>query len=345
MQINHSEYTIAEIVEKFEKDIRINREYQRGAGIWPETAKAYFIDTILEDYPFPKLFFYQIYDKAKKKPIMEVVDGQQRIQTIVDFVKDDFKLNDSSKKFSGKKYSTLDDEQREKFLMSRVQADVILSADRPVLLEMFRRINAYTAPLNYAEKRHSKYQGKFKWFITELSDKVSSIIEEFEILTTKQIIRMGDAELIAELAIILDQGIVNKSEKGIEDIYKKFDANFPDEKRWKKIITGFFDSIVASYSGLKGTHLMKPYAIHSWFAVYAHSKYGIQQGYQNLGFTTGTILKTDPKTLKELASLADAHETKDFAGKYQKYVEAATSTTTKQAQRLARSKELAKILT
>ncbi|WP_348550088.1 DUF262 domain-containing protein, partial [Acidithiobacillus sp.] len=89
MKINHSEYTISELIEQFSrKSIRINREYQRGEGLWPPSAKTYFIDTILEDYPFPKLYFHQIFDRAAKKPIMEVVDGQQRLLTIFEFYND-----------------------------------------------------------------------------------------------------------------------------------------------------------------------------------------------------------------------------------------------------------------
>ena len=169
MEINHAEYTIAEIVDRFEKDITINRNYQRGGGIWPESAKVYFIDTILEGYPFPKLYFHQIYDRIKKKPIMEVVDGQQRILTIIEFLNDNLRLSVCSQNYRGLTFSALPDEIQEKFRMSRIQADVILSADKTKVLEMFRRMNAYTAPLNSAEQRHAKFQGKFKWFVVELS--------------------------------------------------------------------------------------------------------------------------------------------------------------------------------
>ena len=32
MEINHAEYTIAEIVDRFDKDIKVNRDYQRGGA-------------------------------------------------------------------------------------------------------------------------------------------------------------------------------------------------------------------------------------------------------------------------------------------------------------------------
>ena len=61
MEINNSAYTIAEIIGGYtRKDIRINRSYQRSGGIWPSSAQTYFIDTILEKYPFPKLYFLRV---------------------------------------------------------------------------------------------------------------------------------------------------------------------------------------------------------------------------------------------------------------------------------------------
>ncbi|WP_233357949.1 hypothetical protein, partial [Vibrio cholerae] len=73
--------------------------------------------------------------------------------TIIDFMNDKFKLGNSSNKYSGMRYSDLDVEIKQQFLSYQIEASVVLSATRSELLEMFRRINAYTAPLSSAEKR------------------------------------------------------------------------------------------------------------------------------------------------------------------------------------------------
>lgn len=345
MNINHSEYTIAELVGQYDrKDLIINRKYQRGGGIWPISAQSYFIDTILEKYPFPKMYFYQVLDKAKRRPIMEVVDGQQRLLTIIDFAKNEIKLSGSSQKYAGMKFCDLTEEEQEEFLMFRVPVDVILAARRPELLEMFRRMNAYTAPLNSAEKRHSKYQGKFKWFAVELSDKIGPVLDEWEIFTPKQIIRMADADLIAELVIVLERGIVSKSEADINKLYEKFDENFPSERDYFDFISGFFDFIVNNYPEIRGTHLVKPYAIHSLFCAYAQIRRGIPNG-EALGVQPGAgNVRVGRDVSARLRGIADAHETKDVEGEYREYVLAATSTTTKAVQRTNRSRVLAAIL-
>ena len=346
MNINHSEYTIAELVEQFKrKELIVNRRYQRGGGLWPSSAQSYFIDTILENYPFPKLYFYQVFDQNRRKPIIEVVDGQQRLLTMVDFVNLKVRLNKASNKYSGQLFSDLSEEDQERFLMYRVPVDVILAAQRPELLEMFRRMNAYTAPLNAAEKRHAKYQGRFKWFAVELSDVISAILEEWGILTTKQIVRMGDADLIAELVIVLESGIINRSEASINKVYEKYDKEFPQEEDYFKFISGFFDFLASEFGRVRNTLLMKPYAIHSIFAAYAHIKRGIPNGEEDIGFPRRRKeVRKDDGVIEDLLELADAHELKDTDGRFKRYVEAAVSTTTKAAQRRSRAKVIAAIL-
>lgn len=344
MNINHSAYTIAELIERFDKDIRINKEYQRSGQVWPDSAKAYFIDTIIEGYPFPKLYFYQVYDKKMKKPMMEIVDGQQRIMTIIGFKNKEFSLTSSSQNYSGLSFDDLPEDIQDKFLMTSVQVDVILSTDKAKLLEMFRRINAYTAPLNSAEKRHAKYQGRFKWFVTELADRLGGIMEEYNILTAKQIIRMADAEYIAELLIILDSGIIHKSASSIEKIYKKYDVTFPHEKDYENTITAFFNLLTSDFNELKDTHLMKSYALHSFFAAFAHITHGIPNGETDLGIVCNkNNVKKDKITIEKLKALAYAQEIKDEEGEFGQYVKATISTTTKANQRKSRAKYIANI--
>jgi len=345
MNINHSAYTIAELIERFNKDIRVNQEYQRSGQVWPDSARAYFVDTILEGYPFPKLYFYQVYDKKMKKPMMEIVDGQQRIMTIIGFKNNEFRLTSSSQNYAGLSFAELPEEVQEKYLMTSVQVDVILSTEKSKLLEMFRRINAYTAPLNSAEKRHSKYQGRFKWYVTEIADRISGILEEYKILTPKQMIRMADAEYIAELLIVLDSGIVHKSAPAIEKIYKKYDTKYPVEKDYDAVITGFFNTLVKDFSVLKDTHLMKTYALHSFFTAFAHITHGIPNGEADLGFPCNRReVKKDKNTIERLKALAYAQEIKDEEGEYGNYVKASISTTTKANQRKVRAKLIASII-
>ncbi len=169
MRIQNSSISIAEIREMFDrKDLVINKEYQRHAGFWPSNAKSYFIDTILNGYPFPKVYLYETLVGTTKKIRREIVDGQQRITTLIEYSNDGFALTNASLKYRSNRFSDLDDEKQNQFLSYSVPVDMILAAERSEILEMFRRMNSYTQPLNPAEKRHSEFGGEFKWFINEL---------------------------------------------------------------------------------------------------------------------------------------------------------------------------------
>jgi len=46
-------YSILELADWFHrKELVVNTEYQRGAGLWPTPAKGYFIDTVLKGVAF-----------------------------------------------------------------------------------------------------------------------------------------------------------------------------------------------------------------------------------------------------------------------------------------------------
>jgi hypothetical protein len=94
MRINNNNYSVAELLDMLERrELIINRDYQRGSGLWPPGARSYFIDTILEEYPFPKLYMYEFLDRPNERIRKELVDGQQRLMTIKDFVENKFALS------------------------------------------------------------------------------------------------------------------------------------------------------------------------------------------------------------------------------------------------------------
>src|SRR3546814_5763497 len=93
------------------KEWIVNPDYQRGSGIWPDGPSSYFIDTILEGYPFPKIYMYEFMDRSTRGIRKEIVDGQQRIKTIVRFHEDGLSLQGESK-YAGKRFSDLDEEDR-----------------------------------------------------------------------------------------------------------------------------------------------------------------------------------------------------------------------------------------
>jgi len=345
LKIIQSQHTIFDLIDSMDRqDIVINKDYQRGV-VWPPSAKSYLIDTIIEGYPLPTIYLYTARSKATNRPIKEVVDGQQRLTAIRDFVKGKYALNSASQKYKGLYFEDLDDEVQREIESYSIDASVILSADRSELLEMFRRINAYTASLNAAEKRHAKYQGLFKWFIVDLADKYSPILSNLKIVTEKQASRMADAEFLAELVLVLEQGVVEKKATTIAALYSKYDKEFEFEDEYSSRIAEFFDLILDGFSELHGTFMMKSYVVNTLFAAFVSCKYGlINSDEMSLPEHNSDFSLDFEQVIPLLGAMADAHENKDDTGEYSSYVRSCLSSTTKLSPRKKRLEILSSVL-
>lgn len=206
---------------------------------------------------------------------------------------------------------------------------------------MFRRMNAYTAPLKEAEKRHSTYQGLFKWFIVQATEYFwSEVLENFEILTEKQIARMADAEFVSDMVVVLDSGIQTKRNSAIDKLYKEYDERFPEMERYSEIIVGFHSELVEHMKDIRGTYITKSYVVHSLFCAYAAIRYGFPGSDEFVTHPSKDFKIDYSVAIPRLMELAEAHENQEDEGPLRLYVEACTSSTTQQASRKVRTKFL-----
>jgi len=346
MRIDTNNYSVVEIRDMLARnELIVNETYQRGSGLWPSGARSYFIDTMLNGFPFPKIYFYESLDRKNKKIIREIVDGQQRITSMMSFIDDKFKLTSASQKYSGKKFSDLPPEEQDNFLAYTIPVDVVRSADPSEILEMFRRMNAFTLPLNDAEKRHSSYTGLFKWFINKLSDEFSSFFVSFDVFTNKQMVRMADAELLSEIILAIENGLISTSPKLLSDLYKKYEKDFPLELEYSTQLKECFDVISTQLPGLRNTFMLKPYALHTLICALIHNKYGIPDFTKETGIATeGKFFKNREIAEAQLKALAASHESKDITGPHSQYVLACEGATTRKPSRLIRVEYIIKAL-
>jgi hypothetical protein len=345
MKVEEGKYSIAELVDWIRRrDLVVNTEYQRGGGLWPAPAKSYFIDTILKEFPFPKVYFHERVDKATKRPRREIVDGQQRLSTIVDFVDGKFALGNNARGLEGKRFDQLTDEQQESFFSYTVSVDVIRNADRSEILQMFRRMNAFTLPLNAPEKRHSEFFGEFKDWVNTVLDQFGSVLIDWNILTSRQIVRMADAEFIADLALAIEEGLVSTSPAKLRALYKKYDEAFLTKGEMNERIGGAFDVVLTDLSGLQGTYITRPHIFHSLLCALIHNRFGLVGVEGATGIAPIGAYVTDPDSaLTSLKRLAAAHEEKDFR-EFGEYVQAASEGGNRAPQRIVRVRWLCQAL-
>jgi hypothetical protein len=345
MKVEEGKYSVAEIVDWFRSRILVvNTEYQRAGGLWPPAAKSYFIDTILKEFPFPKVYFHERLDRETKKPRREIVDGQQRITTLVDFVDGKFALGKNAMGFEGDYDNDLPEEQKNAFYSYTVSVDVIRNAERADILEMFRRMNAYTLPLNAAEKRHSEFFGEFKDWVNIVLDKFGTMLVEWNILTSRQVVRRGDAELISDLALAMEEGIVSTSPAKLLNLYKVYDSTFPPRQKMDEHLRGAFDVILNELSELRGTFMTKQHVFHSLVCALIHCRFGLIGAADLTGIQpTGAYFADREKALNSLKRLAAAHEEKEL-GEFADYVKAVSEGGNRATQRVVRVKWLCQAL-
>jgi len=341
MKVEEAKYSILEIRGWFiDKALTVNKDYQRSSGLWPAAAKSYFIDSILREFPFPKVYFHERLDKALKKPRREIVDGQQRLSTIVEFAEDKFALGKNAGDFSGMRFSELPDEVQDSFWAYTVSVDVIRNADESNILQMFRRMNAYTLPLNAAEKRHSEFFGDFKDWVNRTLDRYGSIFVDWQIFTSRQIVRMGDAEFITDLALAASEGLVSTSPKKLTSVYERYEnANGALSDLGEKI-WGALDVVRTELSGIQGSYATKPHIFHSLVCALIHNRFGLPDAAVKMGVaSSGAWLANSQRAVAQIRELAEAYETKSI-DRFAEFVGASTEGGNRAPQRQIRVKWL-----
>jgi len=67
----------------------LNPSYQR-RSVWTPKDRRFFLDTVLRDYPTGPIFLHKSIDEGGS-PTFHVVDGKQRLETIILFSKDELR--------------------------------------------------------------------------------------------------------------------------------------------------------------------------------------------------------------------------------------------------------------
>ncbi len=327
-------------------ELTINREYQRSQGLWPQNARSYFIDTLLKEFPFPKIVIRQVVNLKTKRTEREIIDGQQRLTTIKDFIEDKLKLTKVSRDYSGCFFSDLPEDVQSKLLGYEVSTDTVISATDNEVLEIFRRINSYNLPLKEPEKRHASYQGEFKWFIKDLLDSYSPMLEQYKLLTLKDISRMGDAETLTELCQIVLEGIKTRRTQLLEKIYKDNDQKFARKEEVYTKVSETLDFIKVELNQVLESEVLKSYSFYSLFSALIYNRYGIVNisredvsGLEPIGEYTLNINQSIQNILELFNS-----DIEDEKGKYAPFVKALKGATTTDVTRKTRLVWLVKAL-
>jgi hypothetical protein len=265
-------YSVAEYCRAMDRrELIVNHDYQRSDKIWPISAKSFLIETIILGYPMPQVTLHQKNDLETRRYTKEIVDGQQRSDAIFEFYRGVLRLSSDvdTTELRGRSYAELPEELKRRFLDYRINADTFTNADDFQIREMFRRMNSYTVPLNPEETRHAVYQGPFKWFVQRFGSQYGAAFKQSGLFTAKQLIRMGDAKLLAEVIHAFYNGIQTTNQDKLNHLYKKYNGEFPDERGLGDRLRSAFDTLLG-LSDLWNTSAFKPFMAYSLVLAIMH---------------------------------------------------------------------------
>jgi len=181
-------YSINDFREWDERDeLVLSPKFQR-RRVWSEKAKSYLIDTILRGLPIPPIFIREKIDSTKKT-IREVIDGQQRLATILDYLNDGLKvLKIHNEDYGDLYFSELPEDIQNEILKYNLSVNIVQTPEDKEVLGIFARLNTYTVPLNKNELWNAKYFGLFKQTVHSLAHEYYTFWVETKILSDKKLL-------------------------------------------------------------------------------------------------------------------------------------------------------------
>jgi hypothetical protein len=274
-------YSINDFLEwNDKKQLQLSPKFQRKA-VWSDDAKSYLMDTIIRGKPIPKIFIRQTLNVENRQSIREVVDGQQRLRTILSYINDGFTISKKhNEKFGGYYFSQLsniDPDIQSTILNYEISVDLLVNLPDREILDIFSRLNSYAVVLNEQEKINANHFSEFKILVDKLSHKHNEFWLENKLLTHQNILRMADMTLVADLIIAMCEGI--QSKKQIKSYYSKYEKSFDyNSETLEKNFDAVIDLTKEIFNeGIKHTPFKRIHLFYTIFTSLYHSKFGLKQ--------------------------------------------------------------------
>lgn len=301
--------------------------------VWSDKQRSMLIESILMDIPIPEVYV-QVTLSDDGEQTFGVVDGQQRLRTILQFIglereqdregvdNNNFALDALPERsvYKDKKFADVTGEARKKFFQYEMCVRFLHTDKAAEVEDVFKRLNKYTMPLKPQELRNATYHGPFAKLSEQLADDDYWAVNR--IVSPAAIRRMADIEMMSDLLIGLLHGPQGGSAKILDQYYEQyeqFEEEFPEQSRIKRE----FDSTLETIKRL--------------FPDITSVRWGNRADHYTLFVALGSILQSNdlPRNCeKELAKQLLA-----FAEDVNKRLEKPTAKTSKISKKYARAIE------
>lgn len=139
-------------------------EWQRDF-VWDSAKKALFLDSLLLDSIFAPIVFYEIENK-EGRPVLEVVDGSQRLRCIFSFLDNEFKAQEpkGQRLYMLKKntfFKDLEQASKNQLLTASLPTITVKKNSKTLKSELFYRINQGAQPVSRDECIRGSFWGPY----------------------------------------------------------------------------------------------------------------------------------------------------------------------------------------
>lgn len=233
MNYNRKHDSIRTLYSEYKKGSLLLQPFFQRNLVWTEKAKSRFIESILLKLPIAEIYLYEEEDGT-----ISVIDGQQRLSTIFNFIDKRFTL-DGLENLTDANNLDIDFKYNNDFLSFEIYYVILdKSTTKSEIIDMYSRINEYTVNLNDQELRKAAYNDSD---FLKISEELS-LLEFFEyghFFTKRKRERMNDVEFISEILALQLDGIQDKK-NSLDDFYLENTKmkNYDGEKAtFQRIIT------------------------------------------------------------------------------------------------------------
>jgi hypothetical protein len=286
MKWKTSDQTISWFKDRAEENtLSLEESYQR-KPVWKRKERCYLIESILMNCPIPEIFVHRK-TSAKGDSTYGVVDGQQRIRTLLKFVglddtddeDNNFVLDqlDEDSFWFGKSYEKLSDDEKEAFWEYSLSVRTILTKDSREIRDMFVRLNRFQLPLKGQELRNARFTGAFGRIATELAN--DNFFAKQGIVTPALIRRMGDIELVGELLAGVMYGPQEGSRAKIDQLYRDFEE-YEDEIPGQAHATETYKKTLALWRDRLGELAGRWRNKHDFYSLFVATAHFVRDGYE-----------------------------------------------------------------
>jgi hypothetical protein len=286
--------------------------------------------------------------------IYHVVDGKQRLETIVLFTQNNIALDKEygDARLNGKKWKGIENEPdlTAHFYNYVLPIEFIDADNNTVINEVFDRLNRTSRKLERQELRHAKYDG---WFIKIAEAEAEK--DEWErlgLVTKARMRRMKDVQSISELLMVLLRNrIIGYDQDTLDDIYAEYDSpqetvlHFDEGKFKEKLrFTKDYVLMMETYNGAVTEHAKGLSNFYSLWAFVALNQPHLEipeiitERYSGFMEIVATLSKE-----ADVVNFLRANENDTYSMAYD-YLKNSVKASTDQQQREARNKILENIL-